>query len=274
MGMGIFEGFGDSIGAWGEMIAGNIAADQREGMRKKQLQQIEEMDQFVDGANVVPEEALSQQGQSAMSGVGDNQDARAIQIDALRRLSKAGQEGYGDQDRAAIANMQADIGAQERGSRMALQQKLGPNSGESMAAQMSNQQVAAQRANLGGLNQAANSRAQALKAVSLANQSAGDMRNQDFGQNAARAQAHDSIARFNAQNAQGVNSRKADRTYDVAGRNMDANLGLQERKAAHYDDLGSDIEKRWHRMGSKHRDASRSGGAGGDRVMAAYAAKG
>lgn len=271
MGAGMFESYGDSIGAWGELAAGAIGAGERDKQRKAALDELRRQYGDISGyeQGYVPEEVVNL-GPSAMGGVKADEGLRQNQLQALRHLQAASEEGYTDQDRAAVANLMSEVGQQERGNRMALQQRMDPNSGAALAAQMSNQQASAQRANLGGLNLAANSRAQALRALSQYGDMASGMRTQDFGEQADRARAADAVSKFNAANRQDVYGRNMDRSVHRQDTALNARMGLGRAVAGQHNQQGEDVYGDWTRGGQKFRDASRTGGRGGDMTMAAY----
>lgn len=270
MGDGMFESYGDSIGAWGELVSGTLGAIERDKQRKAALDALRQQYGDIGGyeRGYVPEEVVNL-GPSAMEGVKADEGLRQNQLQALRRLQAASEEGYTDQDKAAVANLMADVNQQERGNRLALQQRMDPNSGAALAAQMSNQQAAAQRANMGGLNLAASSRAQALRALSQYGDMATGMRTQDFGEQEARARAADAVSKFNAANRQDVYGRNMDRSVHRQDTALNARMGLGKQMANQYNMQGDDVFNDYDRAGRKFRGAQKSGGRGGDMTMGA-----
>lgn len=145
----------------------------------------------------------------------DSPEAQAMrqqQLRALSRLQRVSDEGYTDTDRAAMNDALSEVNQQERGNRLAIQQRLGGNNGASIAAQLANNQAAAQRANQQGLQVAGAGRARALRALGDYGAMAGGMRGQEMQVGAA----NDAIARFNAANSMEAGSRNANRSNQAA----------------------------------------------------------
>ena len=186
---------------------------------------------------IVPEyspEMLTAQslGPSEMAGISTDPDIRRAQMQALQRMQEVGQDGMTAEDEFRMAQMQADIGARQRGAREALQQQMQARgiagSGLELAAQLQNQQAMAQQENLRGLGLQAQAEQRALDAMMQGGQLAGQMRGQEFNEASAKAQAADAIARFNAQQA------AATQAANVGAKNAAAmnaqNLALQRAK--------------------------------------------
>ncbi len=123
--------------------------------------------------------------------------AQSSRLDALRLLQERSAEGYNDTDKAAINDTLSDVNQRERGQRMAITQGMDPNSGAAIAAQLSNQQAGAQRANSQGLAIAGQSRANAMRALMAQGDLAGSMEDDAF----RRGQAGDAMAQFNQRNS-------------------------------------------------------------------------
>lgn len=137
------------------------------------------------------------EGNSLMGGVQSDPGARAAQQQALAALMQRGNDGYGIEDRAALNNAMAEANRNAAAQRGALQQSMQArgmgNSGFAMAAQLANNQNAAQNASMAGMNAAAQSRQRALQALMAGGQMAGQVRGQSFDEAAKRAQAQDEI---------------------------------------------------------------------------------
>ncbi len=146
---------------------------------------------------------LPQQGSTEFSGISVDPSTRAAQMSALSQLQSRTQDGYNAQDRAAIAQVQGDNAQQEASQRGALQANMqargAGGSGAELAMQLANQQGAASRNNTAGLQIAAGGRAQALQAIMQSGQLAGQVHDQDYNEQAQRAQAQDKIKQFNTQ---------------------------------------------------------------------------
>ena len=139
---------------------------------------------------------------SAMAEVGANPElvrAQEASLGALQNIARQG--GMDTQSRANLAQIQDQLGQQERGQREALlaqQQRQGTiGSGQGLAAQLLAQQQSAGRAGQAGFQQAASADQRALEALIQSGQMAGQMRTQQVGEAERRAAAEDRINRFN-----------------------------------------------------------------------------
>ena len=164
-------------------------------------------------------------GPSAMAGVKADQQAVDAQGDALTRLGQASKEGYTDIDRAAINAIMNQANMNEKSQRDSQLARLDPNSGAAISARMGAQQASANTANQQALGMAANSRRQALAALSGYGNLATNMRGQSFDEQRAIAQANDAIAQFNARNSYGASQFNAGQANDAMQRGIANRLG-------------------------------------------------
>lgn len=165
-----------------------------------------------------PVQTIALQSQAATA---HNPQAQSSRLDALRQLSSRANEGYNDTDKAAINDTLSDVNQRERGARMAITQGMDPNSGAAVAAQLSNQQANAQRANQQGVAIAGQSRANALKALMAQGQLAGDIEGDEFD----RGQAADAISQFNERNRMGAQQDRFDNQMALANAKSGLALG-------------------------------------------------
>lgn len=182
----------------GPLIAEAMASGDRkkaEALREEAMKQFNIELPAVEAIAVQPDIVESQAAKST-----GNVEAQQARMSALRGLSQRAAEGYNIEDRAAINAALNEISAQERGSREAIMRRLPARSGAQVAAMLSNQQAAAQQASQTGLDIAAQSRRQALQALSQTGNLAGEIDVDAFNQAMARGQAADAIAKFNAAN--------------------------------------------------------------------------
>lgn len=150
-------------------------------------------------------------GPSAMGGIALDPQTRQAQMQALARLQDitAG-EGQDATSRAENVRLQNEINAQLQGNMGAIQQNMatrGLSGGmsEMVAKQIAAQEGANRQAQM-GMDINAQAQQRALQALAQQGQLGGQMNQQDFSQQAAKAQAADAIAEFNARNAQNVQS--------------------------------------------------------------------
>lgn len=146
----------------------------------------------------------TQVGPSAMEGVQTDPRLRTAQMRALEQLERQGMGGgltLGD--RLAQEDAMGEAAAYERGQRGALQQSMAARgmagSGLEAAQAMVGQQEGANRAARAGMSAAASAQERALRALEESGHMAGNIREQDWGEESERAAARDAVARFNAQ---------------------------------------------------------------------------
>jgi hypothetical protein len=170
-------------------------------------------------------------GPSAMEGIALDPAMREAQMRALSELQEiSAGGGMNASDRARLAEMQTAVGRQERGSRDAIMQNMRERgiagSGLELAANLSNQQAAAERASQESLNIEAMAQERAMQALMQSGQLAGSIRGQEFGEQSAKAQAKDAIAKFNAANMQDVRTQNWGAGNAASVRNLDARQQL------------------------------------------------
>jgi len=178
------------------------------------------------------------QNESEMKGIALDPKLREAQMSALSELQDIGQSGgMRLSDKAALEGMMGDINADITGREQALRSEMArrgmAGSGMELAQRQMAQQAAAQRAHMGGLTQAGMAQDRALQALMQAGQMGGNIRQQDFGEQAQIAAAQDAINRFNTANQIGTQQRNVgsrnyaqERNLDEAQRIADANVGI------------------------------------------------
>lgn len=178
-----------------------------------------ELYQEVVSLNPELESAVSL-GPSEMAGIATDPGLRNTQLKALNRLSEIGDAGGMDAQFMADSNqVLTDVNAANQGREGAIQQNLatrGLSGGmsELVARNMSAQNASNQHAQ-SALDLKAQAEQRALQSLMQSGQLAGQMQGQDFNQASSKAQAADSIARFNAANTQDVNSRNVQTRNDA-----------------------------------------------------------
>ncbi len=203
----LIQGVGNLAGQ-GQGVAG---ADQQNDLLKKAYQRA--LDMLQSGELSYTPDQVSGVGPSAMEGVAADPASILAQREALQRLGAASKSGFDDIDKAAINRTMNEANANERSQREAALARMDPNSGAALAARLSAQQSGANRANQQGLDIAAMSRKRALDALGKYGGLASDIRGQSFGEGAKRADAMDSIAKFNSETSRfnanlGANARQ------------------------------------------------------------------
>lgn len=189
-------------------------------------------------------EAAITQGPSRMEDVKVDPKLKDAQLAALSKYEDRAKGGLQIEDRAAL-NQILNRGAQAaKGREQAIlqrQQAMGMGgSGNELAAQLIAAQGAMQEANQQGLDVGAQANRSALEAIGNMGQLAGQMSEQDFGQQSAKARAADAINQFNTSNRQRVSGSNVDRTnrgqemnLENKQRIMDTNVGFKNQQEIH-----------------------------------------
>lgn len=228
------------IGTWAGGLYGQemSAAD-----RKRARQELEQALEAYQGLQAPTKEDLSyftqdipfiqqaaqeravQAGPSAMEGISLDPDMRRAQLEALGSLQRLGAGDITAMDRARLDELTRKTAQQERGARGAILQNMQrrgmAGSGLELAAQLQNQQSAADRAAQQALQVEGNAQQRALEALQQSGAMAGRMEGADYQRARERAEAADTIAKFNALQAAGAQQR------NVAGMN-DLNRNRQD----------------------------------------------
>lgn len=158
-------------------------------------------------------------GPSSMEGIALDPAYKQAQMNALNKLMNITENNGQDAQFLADSNrLQNDVNSNLQGNTGAIQQNMatrGLSGGmsELVSKQMAAQQAANRQSQM-GLDINAQAQQRALQSLMNQGQLGGQMSQQDFSQQSAKAQAADSINRFNAANLQNVNSS------NVAARNQ------------------------------------------------------
>lgn len=138
--------------------------------------------------------------------------------------------GLTAQDQANLAQIQSDVGRADRGRREAIQDRMRrtgmSGSGMDLLAQLQSGQAATDRASQAGLNIAGMAQDRQAQALRDLGAMGGQMRGQDFSEQAAAAQAQDAINRFNTMNQQQAAMQ------NMAAQNQAAQFGAQAQNQA------------------------------------------
>ena len=222
VGTQVMPGWGTAIGAGIGMLAGGMMGqDDKSGEQLARLtamaneiplpvlkEYYPELYQQVVQLNPELETAVNL-GPSEMQGIATDPVLRQAQLKALASLQGIGEAGGRDaQFLAEQGRLESDINQNLQGQQGAVLQNMAARgmsgSGLELVAQNQNIQGAANRQAQMEMDLKAQAQQRALQAIMQGGQLGGQMQAQDFGQAAAKAQAADAIARFNAQNQQNV----------------------------------------------------------------------
>lgn len=177
--------------------------------------------------------------ESEMAGVEADPLAVAAQREALRQLQGIGRSGgYTQAEQAMRAAMARDVGRESAAREQAIIQNayargLGGGGAEIMGRMQASQSGANRLADLDAQMRMEGER-RALQAMQAAGQMGGQMRDQSFGEGAARASAVDEWNRNNTEYRRGVQGRNVDRRNTQYAQAADAQqqaYGNRERAA-------------------------------------------
>lgn len=157
---------------------------------------------------------------SNFQGVTGDPSAEAAQRQALGQLQQVGAQGWTDADRAALGAGQRQAAQFERSQRDAVMQSARARgmggSGMAFMGSMMAQQAGADRAADTAANLGMEGRQRALTALQSGAGLAGQMRDQSFGQQAARAGALDEFNQSNFANRMGITDARAGAQQNAA----------------------------------------------------------
>ena len=165
-------------------------------------------------------------GSTEFDGINLDPQMKQYEMDALRDLEQISKDGMSARDQAELAQLDSQVNRQNAGRQGAIQQNMAARgmggSGMELVAQMQASQDATERQALASMEKAAMSQDGRRAATAQMGQQAGQMSARDFQQQAARAQAQDSINRFNNANQSEV------RRYNHQGKQGAADNNTQQ----------------------------------------------
>ncbi len=249
-----------------------------------------QLENLVSQGQLSPEQAQAQLAQNtAMQDISTDPRLKQAQMQALQGLQDtANNDGLSAVDRAQLEKVKSETGQQDRGQRDAILQNAHSRgvggSGLELMAQLQSQQGSAQKASQMGFDVAAQAQQNKLAALQQAGQLGGQIRGQDFDQQAQTAQAQDAINKFNAANKQQVNLANTSATNQANATNLankqdvaNQNVGLHnQEQTANKNLLQQDFENRYRRAGGQASGMQQAAGqqaakAQGDKQMAGTA---
>lgn len=201
--------------------ANQIAALELPDMEKQKL--LLQLPQIMGQLNYNTE-TVQQLGQSEMQNVSTDPRLAQAQMSALQSLADQGNNPLTMAEKAQLAGVSRDTARQQQGANQAilqnLQQRGMGGAGQELAMKLAQSQQGADRQSQEGMQTMAQAQQRALAAIAGAGQLGGQIRSQDFGEQAAKAQAADAIARFNAENSQSVQARNVGRLNEEQAKNL------------------------------------------------------
>lgn len=180
--------------------------------------------------NPLVEQAL-QLGPSALEQVSVDPRLRQNQMQALQAVADKSQTGLSQADLAAFELARRNSGSAEQSRQQQILQNLAQRGqaggGAEIAMRAISSQEAADRQALQDLEMAGRQEQARMAALQSLSQMSGNLRNQDYGEEANLAAARDAMSKFNTMNTQDVNQR------NITSRNQaqQQNLANQQRVA-------------------------------------------
>lgn len=189
-----------------------------------------EVQKLVSQGQITPEEAVAiLQQETQFGAISLDPRLRQAQFAALQQLQQIGTEGgLTATSRASLDEIQRAAAGRERAQRGAILQQFAQRgisgSGLELAAQLSAQQAEAGRVSSEGFQTQALAEQRALQALQQAGALGGQIRGQEFGEQAATAQAQDIINSFNVSQRQNIQLR------NIGAREEADRINLVERQ--------------------------------------------
>lgn len=186
------------------------------------------------------EQSIAQQA-SELQNISSDPRLKDAEMSALTKLMDTGNDGLSAQDRMRINDTRRTMAGDARAQDEAIMQNMAARgaggSGVELAQRLASSQAQADRASGEGDRIAAMANQQALEAIMKSGQLGGDIRAQDFGEAAKKAEAQDIINRFNTANQQSVMSSNVGYKNQAqlanlreAQRIADSNVGTQNQQ--------------------------------------------
>lgn len=184
------------------------------------------------------------QDQSSFEKIQEDKQLRDTQVNSLNALKKIANLGLTPEQRADLNDMRSklerDIQARDQSIIQNMQQRGQAGSGSELAQRLLSSQQQSENAASAGDRLAAMAYQNQLNAIRQSGSLAGDIRNQDFGVEAAKASAADKISQFNTQNRIGVQERNVNASNQAQQKNLgekqriaDTNVGLENTEETH-----------------------------------------
>lgn len=203
------------------------------------------LEQYSNAGMLTPElEQLINLGNTAQEGISLDPSIRQKQLESLAGIADYANTGVTAADQAnyelARRNSAAEANAQSQAIMANMQARGQGGSGAELIARLQTQQSAADRLQQAQLAEAAKRQEARMQALQMQSNMAGNLRGQEYGEQANLANARDAVARFNAQNAQQVSNantglKNQAQQYNLANqqRIADANIGLKNQQQQH-----------------------------------------
>jgi len=181
--------------------------------------------QFQQQGILTPQlEALVAASTSEFAKIKGDSSLRDTQIKALQQMSKYGKAGLTPEERAQMnqsrQSVQRDLEAKNQQIAQEFQARGMGGAGQEMAQRLLASQAGADRASEEGDRISSLAQQRALQAIAQSSGMSGQLRGQDFSEDAARAEATDQMQRFNVQNQMALNQRNVQAANQAQAGNL------------------------------------------------------
>lgn len=224
--------------------------------------------QFQQKGLMTPElESHIDQQASKMADVKGSPQAQQAQMQALQQLQQRGQTGLTPEDRAALNQVRQQVASDTEGKRQQIMQNFQARgqggSGAELIAALQGSQSGANAESQQGDRLSAMASQNALQAIGQAGTLGGQIQQQQFGEEAQKAQAQDVINQFNTQNqvsqqARNVGAENAAQQSNLANAQNLSNANTQQ---ANSELLRQNQAQRQNWLDTMQRAQVQSGGA-------------
>lgn len=171
-----------------------------------------------------------------MENISIDEAIKQQQIDSLAGLGEIAEGGLTEGDKAAARDIQREVNQNAEARRKAILQNMAQRgvlgSGMELAAQLDSAQNAADQQSRAGDVLSQQAQARALAALQQAGSMAGQVRGQEFGEQADVAKAKDAINQWNVANQQSINTRNVQAQNQAQAANLAALQAQEDQRAA------------------------------------------
>lgn len=158
------------------------------------------------------------------------------QMESLEGLGELAEGGLTEADKAAAREIQRDVAQSDAARRKSILQNMAQRgvlgSGMELAAQLDAAQSAAEQQSAAADRLTQQVQSRAMQALTQSGNLAGNIRSQDFGEQARIAQAQDAINRWNVANQQDIASRNIRAQNEARAANLNTRQQRENTRAA------------------------------------------
>jgi hypothetical protein len=234
-------------------LFGSSGSDEADQMRQKALDAFNsvktpelsalqvQLDKYVQTGQITPEQAeASLLNSNAFNDIKSDPEATGAQKTALQQLQSISTEGLTAIDKAKIQDITNATNTMAKGRKEAVLQNARERgiggSGLELTGQLTGEQEAADRASAAGTQVAADAQARALQAIMSSGQLGGQIEQQQYGEQANKAQAQNAIDEFNAKaqasaNLENVRAANAAQAQNLAEKQRVSDVNTQTGNA-------------------------------------------